>query len=173
MKIFRPLQLLLAYIVLSIQAGLDRLMGFPLPLGLGADLSITAASVLASPLAKREKRYTAGGTLTAGMNVVLNDDEQWVAYDGNGTLNNEYTRKRGITEHGAALNQPVSVVTSDPGLTLGATLTVGQTYVASGTAGGIAPIADLTTGDYPVVLGVARTAALLNLNPTAGGAAKP
>lgn len=56
---------------------------------------------------------------------------------------------------------------------LGATLVVGETYVVSATAGAIAPIADLTTGDYPVILGSAKTASLLDfqvINPPAAKA---
>jgi 5'-nucleotidase len=59
------------------------------------------------------------------------------------------------------------------GINHGATLIEGQTYVVSATAGSIAPISDLTTGDFPIILGVASTAALLILRPVAGGAAKP
>lgn len=56
---------------------------------------------------------------------------------------------------------------------LGATLTVGTTYVVSATAGGIAPIADLTTGDYTCIIGTAQTASKIKLQFLFTNAAKP
>ena len=45
---------------------------------------------------------------------------------------------------------------------LGATLTVGEVYCVGATVGQIVPVADLTTGDYVTIVGVAGTAALLD-----------
>ena len=56
---------------------------------------------------------------------------------------------------------------------LGATLTVGTTYVVSATAGKIAPESDLLSGDYVTHLGVASTADLLDLKLNVTGVAKP
>lgn len=44
---------------------------------------------------------------------------------------------------------------------LGATLVLGETYVVSQTLGGIAPIADIATGDFVTHLGVAISTSLL------------
>ena len=41
----------------------------------------------------------------------------------------------------------------------------------SGTAGGIAPVGDLTTGDYPCALGIATSTTVLNVKIQSGGAA--
>ncbi len=56
---------------------------------------------------------------------------------------------------------------------LGATLTVGTTYVVSATAGKIAPESDLTTSDYITHLGVASTTALLDISLNVTGTVKP
>jgi hypothetical protein len=56
---------------------------------------------------------------------------------------------------------------------LGAALTVGTTYVVSATAGKIAPESDLLSGDYVTHLGVASTAALLDIKLNVTGVAKP
>jgi hypothetical protein len=58
-------------------------------------------------------------------------------------------------------------------INLGATLTVGQIYVLSATAGGIAPVADLATGHYPSILGVATTASNLLMGILVSNVAKP
>ena len=56
---------------------------------------------------------------------------------------------------------------------LGATLTVGETYVVSTNVGAIAPIGDLTTGDYTKILGVATATDALKLGIYNSGVAKP
>jgi len=54
----------------------------------------------------------------------------------------------------------------------GATLTVGETYVVSATAGGIAPLSDVTTGWYVTILGVASSASTLALDIVRSGTAR-
>lgn len=46
---------------------------------------------------------------------------------------------------------------------VGTTMTVGETYLASDTAGGIRPVADKNTGDYITYVGNAATATQLDL----------
>ena len=58
-------------------------------------------------------------------------------------------------------------------LDVGATLTIGETYVVSSNAGAIAPIGDLTTGNCVTILGTAITAGKLPLNIIPGTVAKP
>lgn len=134
-----------------------------------ADLSITAANVLASAAATRERRFVAGATITTGQCVYLDDNEQWQLYDANGTAGHEPTRKRGIAEHGAASGQPLSVCTKDPEFTLGATMTAGTTVYGSATAGGVTHDVP-ASGQYNLVLGSPKSITKLNLNPTMGGA---
>ena len=64
----------------------------------------------------------------------------------------------------AGADAAVTIVLSGS-VNLGATLTVGGIYCAgAGVAGDIDLVADLTTGWYVSILGVASSASLLNLN---------
>lgn len=125
-----------------------------------ADLTITAANVVAGTGAVIE-HGTAGATVTAGQVVYLDED-------GNGrykladtdSATPDVRRPRGIALHGAGDGQPLAIIKSGP-LTLGAILTAAEVYVLSGTAGGIAPKADLAAGDYTCVLGVAQSTSVL------------
>jgi len=58
-------------------------------------------------------------------------------------------------------------------LTISAVMTVGEVYVVSATAGGIAPVGDLVTGNYVTVLGVATTTSNLQLGTIYSATAKP
>jgi len=55
---------------------------------------------------------------------------------------------------------------------LGATLTVGETYVVSSTSGGIAPIGDLVSSNYVSILGIATASDNLNLAINVSGIQK-
>lgn len=58
----------------------------------------------------------------------------------------------------AAAGQLITVIPEDDDMTVGATLSMTTpVYVLSGTAGGIAPSADLTTGWYPSVVLIAKS----------------
>jgi hypothetical protein len=126
-----------------------------------ADISITASGVLAGSSALVEHGGKAGVTLVAGQ-VCYKDpaDGKLKLSDSNGAA--ALKAAYGITLNGAALNQPVSVVKRGP-VTLNG-LTAGTTYCSSTTPGGIAPQADITTGGDVVILGVALSTTLLDLN---------
>ena len=139
-----------------------------------ADLTITAANVAASANAKLERRYNFGATVTQGQLVYLDSNFRWLLADADAAATgNGVSDIRGIAVNAGSLGQPATVALQDPDFTVGATLTVGTSYYSSGTAGGICPASDLGSGDYPVFVGVAKTASKLNLNPTAAGAAIP
>jgi len=113
------------------------------------DLSITATSVNWVS-GNREIRGIAGATITPGQAVYLD------------TTTNTYKLTDGDTDTesqcaGIALDNAVSgrpFLIAPPGafIQIGATPTAGTIYVCSLTAGGIAPWADLGTGDYVMVL---------------------
>lgn len=132
-----------------------------------ADLSITATSVLASSAARRVVK-DAASTVTAGQPVYLTTSGTVAPADANDSTKASVL---GIAENGGATGQPISVVTKDPAFALGATVAIGDVLILSATAGGIAPVADATTGDFVTVLGVAVSTSAINLNPTAAGAA--
>jgi predicted lysophospholipase L1 biosynthesis ABC-type transport system permease subunit len=76
----------------------------------------------------------------------------------------------GIALHGSLANQPLTVIKSGP-VTIGAALTAGVAYYLSATAGGICPVADLASGDYPVILGIATSTTVLDVDIQEAGVA--
>lgn len=78
----------------------------------------------------------------------------------------------GISLNSAAAGQPLSIIRSG-NLSMGNTLTAGTVYCVSTTPGGIAPEADLGSGDYKTVLGVATSAFNLKISIINSGTAEP
>jgi hypothetical protein len=135
-----------------------------------ADISVTAASVVASANAVILRQYNAGATVTAGQVVYLDSNYKWQLMDANASATgNSPDNTRGIALGGGANNQPLAVATRDSHFTPGATMSNGIAYYASPNAGGIAPVADLGAGNYPTFLGIAKSTTILNLNPTSAG----
>lgn len=126
-----------------------------------ANLSQTAANVALGSATTRTRVVQAGEAVTQGQPVYLktSDSKYWKA-DANASA--DTAKAVGIALTPASANGYLVIQEGSGGLVnLGATLTVGETYVVSATSGAIAPIADLTTGDYPCILGVATTTALI------------
>lgn len=130
-----------------------------------ADLTITAANcvpVSGSTLVQG----TAGETIAAGKAVYkASATGKWMLADSNAAG----AEARGadglaIAVNGASLNQPVTVLTHGQ-VTLGATLTAGVAYYLSDTPGGICPVADIGAGEYVHLIGIATTAAILDVDP--------
>lgn len=134
------------------------------------DIVITAANVVPGTGAKIE-HGTAGATVTAGQVVYLDSAStgKYLLADNN-SATAAARSPRGIALHGASLNQPLAVQTEGP-ITIGATVTAGVAYYLSDTPGGIGPVADLLTGEYPTVLGMATSTTVLNLKIQASGVA--
>jgi hypothetical protein len=126
-----------------------------------ADLSITAANVVAGSDAVRESG-TAGATITAGQAVYLDTtDMKYKLADSNGAA--ALRVPNGIALHGAANNQPI-VLQKDGDLTIGATMVAGVAYYLSDTPGGICPVADLASGEYPCIVGIAKSTSVLSVH---------
>lgn len=125
------------------------------------DLVVTAANVAKSGQASIETG-TAGATITAGQTVYKDAaTNTFKLSDSNAAgLQAVY----GIALHGSLNGQPLTVVKSDPAFVPGATLVAGTAYYLSETPGGIQPAADLTTGETVVLLGIAKSTSVLNLN---------
>jgi hypothetical protein len=124
-----------------------------------ADLSITAANVVKGSNAVVEAG-TAGATITAGQ-VVYKDaaDGKYKLADAD-SATAAAKAPRGIALNGASDGQPLSIIRSGD-VTIGATLTAGTAYYLSPVAGGIAPLADVASGDDVVLLGLAESASVL------------
>ena len=134
-----------------------------------ADLTITAASVIAGAGAATENG-TLGATVTAGQVLYkAASDGRWYLADNN-AASSEVRSPRGIALNGGATGQPVRVLLSGP-VTIGATMTPGVAYYLSDTAGGICPVADLGTGEFPSIVGIATSSTVLNVNFQSAGVA--
>jgi hypothetical protein len=134
-----------------------------------ADLSITAANVVKQAGA-RVRAGTAGATITAGQAVYLDTDDGKFKLADADSATSAARVPIGIALNGAADGQPLTVLTRGK-VTIGATLTAGTAYYLSDTAGGICPVGDLTTGDYPVFIGIATSTSVIDVNITASGVA--
>lgn len=134
-----------------------------------ADLTITATSVVAGGNA-RTVDGTAGATITAGQAVYLDSTTGTYKLADCDSATAAVRSPAGIALNGAATGQPVEIATSG-NITIGATVTAGVAYYLSATAGGICPVADLGSGDYPVFLGFATSSSVLALRIVESGVA--
>ncbi len=126
-----------------------------------ADLTVTANSVVAGADSTTTSG-TAGVTITAGQAVYLDTTTgKWALADADSATVAQ-RRAAGIALNGAALNQPIKVLTSGD-VTIGATVTAGVAYYLSGTAGGICPVADIGTGEYVNLIGIATSATVIRV----------
>lgn len=128
-----------------------------------ADLTQTAASVatVSGPI---NGDFTAGATLAEGMPVYLDANSVWQkARCTTATLAGGVDPKRtGIVITPATIGRRVFVQENGV-VNLGATLVVGTIYCISATLGAICPIADLATTNKVNILGIALTAANLDM----------
>lgn len=126
-----------------------------------ADLTITAANVIADPGAKIAQKVAAAA-ITAGASVYLSSETGKVGlYDAD--VAGDASVLYGVAVNGAAVGQVVCVAI-DGTLAIGATVAVGTLYLGSDTAGGIRPAADLNSGDAVSVLGVGISTSKIALN---------
>lgn len=134
-----------------------------------ADISITAASVIAGAGAT-VKHVMAGATFVAGKGAVRDPATgKWVLSDSNHATA-ALRVPAGVSLNGAGDGQPLAVLTDGP-ISLGAVLTAGVAYYASDTPGGICPVADVGSGEYATLLGIATSTSVLNVDIQASGVA--
>lgn len=124
------------------------------------DVSITAASVV-SGSDDIEYGVLAAEAVTAGKVVYKNAAGKWALADSDGAA--ALHAAKGVALNGASLNQPLAVQKSGP-ITIGGTLVAGDPYYLSNTAGGICPKADVGTGEEVVLLGLAASTTVLDLD---------
>ena len=129
-----------------------------------ADVTVTAASVAPGSGAVY-KQGVFGATTTAGQTAYLVTTAPTIPptyglCDANGT--DELATLAGVFMNGGAAGQPCTIQISgsyNPGFTA----TVGEIYVATATAGGIALADDLASGWKAGILGVAKTTSSIEL----------
>ena len=131
------------------------------------DITITATNVTKGTGATLNQTYYAGESITAGQCVYkkASDGKLWKAQcDGTAAE----AAAIGIALHAASADQPLAIQTGGT-INIGATVVVGTIYVVSGTAGGIAPWADLATTNYVTILGYGATASTITMDINATG----
>ena len=140
------------------------------------DIVITAASVQPGTDAEgaQFEAGIAGASITAGQPVYLDSTTNTYKLADNNDTSAALSVVRGIALHAAATGQPLKIQTRGP-ITIGATVASGSVYVLSATAGGIAPVADLATGNRCTILGVGLNGSTtrLVLVPYASQAVRP
>ncbi len=123
-----------------------------------ANLSQTAANVGVGSSGTRTRIVQAGAAVTNGQPVYLSAAKYYPT-----DANLAATAKAEGIALTAASTDGYFLMQEGPGglVNLGATLAVGQVYCVSATAGAICPYADLVTGEFVCILGIATTTALL------------
>lgn len=123
------------------------------------DLVITAASVVPGTNATI-KPGTAGATILAGQVVYRDSADTKLKLADSDHATAAVHDAVGIALNGASANQPVDYQTAGE-ITIGATMTAGNTYFLSNTAGGICPDADVGAGEEVIQIGIAKSTTVL------------
>lgn len=124
-----------------------------------AEISPVAASVVAGANADYY-RGLAGATIVPGSPVYLDaTTNRLMGADANASA--ETAQVAGIALHNASAEQPLKIQTAGD-ITIGATIVLSTIYIL-GAAGQLAPAADLASGWYCSVVGVAVSATVLRL----------
>lgn len=137
---------------------------------LAADVTVTAANVVPSSQA-RFITGRAGATITAGQPVYVTGANVYYPADANAS--SPAYKVAGIAVNGASVGQRIRICYYDPVFQPGFTSAAGTIYIASATAGGIAPSADAATGHYVTVLGVGLGTDTIKLDIIRSDVAKP
>lgn len=128
-----------------------------------AALTITTSNVVPAASATTING-TAGNTLTIGSPVYQASDGDYEPTNHNALAT---AAAVGICLTNAVAGQPCTILTKGE-LDFGSILTAGMVYVV-GNAAEIIPIGDLASSDYVTVLGVAKDADTLIVNPIVSG----
>jgi len=128
-----------------------------------ADITITAANVRGPSEQRYVRTGTAGEAITAGTLLYLKSSDQkyWLA---DADASEEAATIAGMALTGADADGPV--VFADGGdVDIGGTIVKGRVYVLSDTGGGlICPEADLASGDYCSIFGVASSTSNITID---------
>jgi hypothetical protein len=134
------------------------------------DLAITASAVVRGATANNFQDGDAGATIAAGQMVYRSSTtNKWLLADSN-SATAEARTPRGMALNSASDGQPLRVQLDGP-VTMNAVLTAGITYYQSDTPGGICPVADVGTGEYSCIVGIAASTTSLLLGIKASGVA--
>lgn len=134
------------------------------------DLTLTPASVVSDPATRVLVQEWALEALTAGKVVYKRDTDGQIGLADSNAASAEVRKVLGVVLHSASPGHP-AVVLREGDLTLGAVLTAGVTYYLSKNPGNICPVADLVTGDYATILGIAISTSVLRVKIQTAGVA--
>lgn len=140
-----------------------------------ADLAQTAANVAVGSSTTPTRTVQAGESVTQGMPLYTSTDGKVYQCDANDTVAKsacEYIALTPASTNGYCLVALPSTTPERSLVNIGATLAIGTHYAVSATKGAIAPIADITSTQFPVVIGVAYSASLLDFQLCVGKTAK-
>ncbi|MBY3268411.1 hypothetical protein HFO05_07265 [Rhizobium laguerreae] len=127
-----------------------------------ADLVISSGLVVAGADSSAVSGV-AGETIAAGKAVYQSSTtKKWMLADSN-SATAEARQAKGIALNGASLNQPIAIHKGGD-LTIGATLAAGQALYLSDTPGGLCPLADVGSGEYLCLIGLAKSTTVLDVN---------
>jgi hypothetical protein len=126
-----------------------------------ADLTITATLVVAGANAVTDYG-SAGEAIAAGKEIYLSSTTKKLMLADSNSATVEARKAIGTALNGGALDQPIKFQKAGD-ITIGATLTPGLAYYLSDTPGGICPVADVGTGEYVQLVGMAKSASVLTL----------
>lgn len=128
-----------------------------------ADVTPTPAAVVAGAGAEKASG-TAGAAITAG-DFLYRDATDSNSLRPATAITQVTAAGVGIALHAAEDGQPITYATRGP-VTLGTdVLTVAEIYVASNGPGLIAPVGDLTTGEWVTIVGYALDGDTIQLQP--------
>jgi hypothetical protein len=130
-----------------------------------ADISFTAANVVATSSATVKASGTSGEAINIGQGVYLDPaDGRIKKAQANSASPTHAPNIVGVAlDTVAGANQPITYATAGD-VTFGSGLTQGQVYVVSAAAaGGIAPYSDLVATNFVAFLGVAISSTVLRL----------
>lgn len=137
-----------------------------------ADYSVTASAVLASGTATKVTGV-AGATITAGQALYADagDGNKLKLADADASA--AASTVVGIALHAALSGQPITYATADDDFTHGLTgVSTADIIILSSTAGALCPAADLSSGEFPVVVMVAKSSTKAHFRLTQGSVAK-
>ena len=135
-----------------------------------ADLTQTAANVSTKSSNPDIAVVQVGEAITQG-NPVYSDSSDSNKYKKAVTTDADTSAAEGIALTPAD-DDEWTIIQRNGNIDLGATLTIGETYYVSNTAGNIMPSADVSTGEFVTSLGVAVAADSLKLDINASGVAR-
>lgn len=130
------------------------------------DVTVTAANVKRSDANSATFTGKNAAAATAGQVMYLNSSGKLALAQCDGTAAEAAAVGIAVTS-APGTDQDLVVITK--GLLTMSGLTKGTVYAVSATAGGIAPVADLVSGNYVTVLGVAISSTQLLVDPIISG----